>query len=563
MSAASVRASKASVLGASISAQRWRVLGAAALFAGHQAGEALVPVLIGVVIDRATGPRDVGALLLWLGVLAVDFAVLSFSWRFGMRVGTQAAVRADRDLKLAVAARSLHPRGSRRADLPGALVSIATADVRRTAMINFRLPHLVAAIAGMLVAGIWLLVVSVPLGLLILLGTPPLLFLVNRLSAPLERRTVEQQERAARAAAVAVDLVRGVRVLKGLGAERAGLARYRAVSRDSLDATLATTRVQAVYSGAVVTLNGLFLALIALVGGRMAASGTISVGELVSAVGLAQFLVGPLGVFGDITAALAAGRASAGRIGGVLHAEPATPGGEGAPVSPVAGEVAVRGLTGGGLAGADFTVAPGETVAVCCADPAAASALVRYLGRQADPDAGDVTLDGRPLADLAPDALRTAILAVPQGAALFEGTVAANIDAGRGGDITAAVRAARADEVASALPDGLATAVAERGNSLSGGQRQRVALARALHADPPVLVLHDPTNAVDTVTEAGIGDGLRALRARRTTIIVTSSPALLAAADRVLLVKDGTVAAAGPHGDLLDTRPDYRELVLT
>ncbi|WP_170201534.1 ABC transporter ATP-binding protein [Actinocorallia herbida] len=557
-------ASGSAVLRRSMGGQRWRILAASALFAAHQGGEALVPVLIGVVIDKATYTGDVGALLFWLAVLAVDFTVLSLAWRFGMRVGTQAGVRADRGLRLAVTARALHPRGTARADLlPGALVSIATADVRRTTMMNFRIPHLVAAIAGMLVAAVWLLLASVPLGLLILLGTPPLLFLVNRLSAPLERRTVEQQERAAWAAAVAVDLVRGVRVLKGLGAERAGLARYRAVSRDSLGASLATTRVEAVYSGAVVAINGLFLALIALVGGRMAAQGTISVGELASAVGLAQFLVGPLSVFGDITAALAAGRASAGRIAGVLHAAHATPEGHGVPASPVRGEIGVRGLAGGGLHGAEFTVAAGETVAVYCNDPEAASSLVRYLGRETDPEKGRILLDGVPLADLAPEALRSAILAVPHEAALFEGTVAANIDAGRGGDPTAAVRAARADEVASALPDGLATRVSERGGSLSGGQRQRVALARALHADPPVLVLHDPTNAVDTVTEAGIGDGLRSLRAGRTTILITSSPALLAAADRVVLLRGGTVAASAPHGELLDTRPDYRELVLT
>jgi putative ABC transport system ATP-binding protein len=122
--------------------------------------------------------------------------------------------------------------------------------------------------------------------------------------------------------------------------------------------------------------------------------------------------------------------------------------------------------------------------------------------------------------------------------------------------------AARADQVIEALPDGAHTAVSEQGRSLSGGQRQRVALARALAADPPVLVLHDPTTAVDSVTEAEIAAGLRAVRRNRTTIAVTSSPALLAVADRVVLVDGGRVVAQGDHARLLREHDRYREVVL-
>jgi putative ABC transport system ATP-binding protein len=104
--------------------------------------------------------------------------------------------------------------------------------------------------------------------------------------------------------------------------------------------------------------------------------------------------------------------------------------------------------------------------------------------------------------------------------------------------------------------------VSEQGRSLSGGQRQRVALARALATDAPVLVLHDPTTALDTVTEARVAEALRELRRGRTTLVATTSPALLAACDRVVELDGGAVRAQGSHAELLDRHADYRALVL-
>lgn len=122
--------------------------------------------------------------------------------------------------------------------------------------------------------------------------------------------------------------------------------------------------------------------------------------------------------------------------------------------------------------------------------------------------------------------------------------------------------AARVDDVARALPDGLDTPVTARGRSLSGGQRQRVALARALAAAPPVLVVHDPTTAVDAVTEVSLAAGIRRVRAGLTTIVVATSPALLTAADRVVFLASGTVVASGTHAGLVADE-DYRLVVLS
>ncbi|WP_337993976.1 ABC transporter ATP-binding protein [Actinomycetospora lutea] len=504
------------------------------------------------------------ALLGWLAVLGLDFLVLSFSYRWGARRAWLADVRADQRLRLLVAGQLLDPRGGAEAGrLPGELATVAVADAKRVGVVNFAVPLGLAALAAMVVAAVALLRTSVPLGLLILLGTPPLLLVVHFLGVPLQRRSGPEQERAARASGVAADLVDGVRVLKGLGVVPAAVARYRRASRDALGATLGATRVQAGYQGAVLAANGLFLALVALVGGRLAADGRISVGGLVAAVGLAQFLVTPLQMLGWVNARVAQARASAARIAALLATGPAIGDGDpGTPPVPARPGLAVHDLHHGTLRGIDLDVAAGETVGVVAADPADAAALVACVAREVDPDRGTVTVEGQPLAAHPPRVARTAVVVAAHGSALFSGTLRANVAAAaRNGSVVPAMAAAQADQVPEVLPGGVDTVLTEQGRSLSGGQRQRVALARALAADAPVLVLHDPTTAIDAVTEVRIAEGLAAVRAGRTTLLLATSPALLGVADRVVLLVDGRVAATGTHAALLDTDAAYRAVV--
>lgn len=541
---------------------QWRDVSTGALLgAGHQLGEALVPVLIGLVIDQAVAKDDTGALVRWLAVLAVVYVGLSFSFRFGARAGERAAEVAAHDLRVALVRRVLDPRGGAETGrLPGALANIATEDAKRVGAVNMAVMTGVSALAGLVVSAVALLVVSVPLGLVVLLGTPVLLWLGHLLSKPLERRSEAEQEQAAHASGVAADLVAGLRVLKGIGAQATAVERYRRTSRDSLAATLRAARAEAWQSGVVLALTGGFIALVALIGGRLAVQGDITLGQLVSAVGLALFLLGPLEVLAWVNAEFAQGRASAARIAGVLGAAPDITPGDGQLPEPVRGGLRLRGVSLGGLRGADLTVAPGELLGVATTDPAAAEALLRCLGRAEDPEAGVVELDGVPLPDLDPARLRTAVLVAAHDADLFEGTLGDNVGAAEGAG--PAMAAASADEVARTLPLGTATEVGEGGRSLSGGQRQRVALARALNARRPVLVVHDPTTAVDAVTEARIASGVREFRHGLTTVLVTNSPALLAVTDRVVLLDAGRVAADGPHADLVREDAAYRTAVL-
>ncbi|MEV1294827.1 ABC transporter ATP-binding protein [Pseudonocardia sp. NPDC049635] len=556
------------VLRGSLRAHRGRISAAGALFCTHQAGEALVPLLVGAIIDRAVATGDPVALAGWLTVLALDFLLLSFSYRFGARQAWHADAWADARLRRLVAGRLLHPRGGGESGrLPGELTGIAVSDTKRVAELNTALPLGLAAIAAVVVAAAALLTIDLSLGLLILLGTPPLLWLVQLVVRPLERRSGPEQERAARAAGTAADLVSGLRVLTGLGARPAAVRRYRASSRDALAATLRATRAEAGFLGVVQLANGLFLAVIALVGGLAALNGSITVGQLVSAVGLAQFLVGPMQMVGFVSARLAQARASAARIAAVLFApaavgEPAAPLPEADPRSGP-GVLSLRGVRlDGRTEGIDLDVVPGALTAVVAADPEEAAALLGCLARETEPAAGRITLDGVPLDAWPAEVARGAVLVAAHDAHLFAGSLHDNVVAGapEGTDPRPAMAAAAADQVAATLPAGADTDVAARGRSLSGGQRQRIALARALAADAPVLVLHDPTTAVDAVTEARIADGLAEHRAGRSTLLITTSPALLARAGTVHFVVDGRVRARGTHAELMaDT--GYRAVV--
>ncbi|WP_329172249.1 ABC transporter ATP-binding protein [Streptomyces sp. NBC_01477] len=549
------------VLAQAVGGQRRDVATGAVLAAGHQLGEALVPVLIGVLVDQAVARSDTGALVRWLAVLAAVYVGLSLSFRFGARAGERAAEQAAHQLRVEVVRRVLDPRGGAEAGrLPGALVNIATEDAKRVGAVNMALTTGISSAVGLVVSAVALLLISVPLGLTVLLGTPVLLFAGHLLSKPLERRSEAEQEQAAHASGIAADLVSGLRVLKGIGAQGAAVDRYRRTSRASLAATLRAARAEAWQGGVVLALTGGFIALVALVGGRLAAGGDITLGQLVSALGLAMFLLGPFEVFAWVNAEFAQARASASRIAAVLAAPRDVVAGDGRLPDAVPGTVRLRSVSLGTLREVDLTMAPGELLGVVSTEPASCEALLRALGRTEDPVSGTVELDGVPLSDLDPAHLRSAVLVASHDADLFEGTLGDNIGGGESAE--GAMAAAAADEVARALPLGADTPVGDGGRSLSGGQRQRVALARALNADRPVLVVHDPTTAVDSVTEARIARGVRDFRRGRTTVLVTNSPALLAVTDRVVFLDSGRVSAEGTHTALLRGDAAYRAAVL-
>jgi len=219
------------------------------------------------------------------------------------------------------------------------------------------------------------------------------------------------------------------------------------------------------------------------------------------------------------------------------------------------------------LAGVDFTVAPGRTVAVVGPTGAGKSTLTTLLARLVDPEAGAVLVDGVDLRSLARDELAGSLSVVPQSAFLFDDSIRGNITLGADysdDEVWDALRVAQADGFVKALPDGLDTTVGERGTTLSGGQRQRIALARALVRRPRLLVLDDATSAVDPQVEARILAGLRRdleSVTGTTVLVIAYRKATIALADEVLFLDEGRIADQGTHPELQRRSAAYRELV--
>jgi ABC-type multidrug transport system fused ATPase/permease subunit len=206
-------------------------------------------------------------------------------------------------------------------------------------------------------------------------------------------------------------------------------------------------------------------------------------------------------------------------------------------------------------------VAPGLLTAVVAASPDHAARIADRLGRYLD---GDVTYGGVPLDAVTRSEVRRRVLVSDASSTVFSGPLRRAVDPWGTADepaLAEALTAASGDEVLESLPQGWDTVVEERGRSLSGGQRQRVVLARALIAHADVLVLVEPTSAVDAHTEARIAATLAERRRGRTTVVTTSSPLLLDQVDEVALVVDGRVVATGTHRDLLRTDARYRRAV--
>ncbi|GAA3192314.1 ABC transporter ATP-binding protein [Actinocorallia longicatena] len=535
------------------------------LISAHQVCEATVPILIGVIVDRAIEPSDGGVLLAWLAALAALFTVLTLVYRYGARTLMRAIAREAHLLRLELAGKILHPRGIDTDLRAGELMTISSSDADQTSYLLDIVPRAVGAVVATSVCAVTLLLIDPWLGLAVLAATPVTLLGLHFGSPFITRHVADQQATAGQAASLATDLVSGVRPLRGLGAEAAAARRYEHVSRVSLAAALRAARTQGVYS-AVSTASGALLACgVAVLAGWFALRGDISIGEFLTVIGVSQFLMEPVGLLAQIPGWVAEARASSDRVARVISAPLLLPEGEAAEaVEGPSPELEIVGLRHGALEGVDLAVRPGEFVGVVAHRAADADALVTVLsGRVPEPE-GRVLIGGREFTDA-----RLVLLVEPHRTDLFEGTLAANlaVEPAEPAALEEVLAASAADEVIAAHADGLDLGIVERGASLSGGQRQRIALARALLAAPPILVLHDPTTAVDAVTEQAIAKGVRALRhpdggEAFTTVVVTSSPAMLAATDRVIVLDGGRIVAEGTHAGLGAADDDYRRAVL-
>ncbi|MGI5245583.1 ABC transporter transmembrane domain-containing protein [Dactylosporangium sp. CA-139066] len=507
--------------------------------------QALVPAAIGAGVDAVARRDKAGLLVAALEVLGLGIVTAiggTMRHRFAVSNFLSAGFRTMQ-VTVRHAARlgaALEKRVS-----TGEVVSIGTTDFDHIGYSMDISARGSGAVVAIIVVSALLLRVSVPLGLVVVIGVPVLVAVVGLLLRPLHERRRHQRDLSGRLTGRANDIVSGLRVLRGVGGEAVFSARYREESQRVRRAGVRVARVESLLEAAQILLPGCFVALVTWLGARFAVAGRISPGELVAFYAYAAFLISPLRTVTEFADKVTRGLVAARRVVDVLRIEPdfqEHP--DSVPLEP------------GDLDDPDsgLVVAAGAFTAIAAVRPEDAAGIAERLALLAP--GSQARLHGVPLRKLRLEEVRRHIVLADNDGRLFRGPLRDEIGGG------ATLDAAAARDIVDALPGGLDTEIAERGRDFSGGQQQRLRLARVLALDPPVLVLVEPTSAVDAHTEARIADRLPAARAGRTTVVCTTSPLLLDRADTVAFVDaGGRVAATGPHRALLDGCPEYAATV--
>ena len=550
--------------------------------------QATVPAFLGQALDagieNGLNARvwGIGALLMVLFIVyAVGDTMLSY---FGVAAWMRTAFDVDR-----LVGRQVSATG---ADLSrqvstGEVATIIASDAEYLGNLIEYLPALLGAAASFIVVAVLMLRTSVSLGLVVIRGMPLVAAIVTLVIRPLQKRQAVQREAQSAVTTITTDTVAGLRILRGIGGEDVFARRYREASQELRRRGVEVASSQATLMTLQVLLPGLFAAIVVWIAARMAVSGSLTPGGLITFYGYTAYLSWPLWVFTnsvqDYTRAIVGARRlsrllevtpAAGSLVERLDLDPAT-------ARPVSGNLVD---TGSGL-----RLEEGRMTALVCPDPEVSAELATRLGRFTD-SGPTVTLAGRPLATMPLGQVRASIVVSGATAQLFTGTlrealdvrggpdpqpagvtdlVRAEVERTTGADVDQEVRAqereapgddrlleaieiADAGDVLTSLSEGLAGMITEKGRSLSGGQRQRVALARALLTEAPALVLIEPTSALDSHTEARVAARVHRARAGRTTVVVTASPLVLEACDEVVFLdSSGAEVLRSTHRELM------------
>ncbi|MDH2429908.1 ABC transporter ATP-binding protein [Sphaerisporangium sp. TRM90804] len=550
--------------------------------------QALVPAVIGRAIDSLTA-EDAEGLVRWSAVLLGLGSVTAFGGimrhRFAVYTWLGAAYRT-----VQVTARQATRLG---ATLPkllstGEVISVGNSDI---AHIGNSMDILLRGSGSVVAIGtvtVILLGTSPQLGLIVLVGVPLMALAVAPLLRPLHRRQHRQRDLQGDLATRASDIVAGLRVLRGIGGERVFADRYREESQKVRHAGVRVASIDAALEGAQLLLPGILVAFVTWRGAHLAQDGAITVGQLVAFYGYALFLIGPLRTLTEAADKLTKGHVAARRVVRILALDPEITGapaprgdqasaagtrggnreaahgaGQETSAAPRGGERAGDTTPGGDLVdtASGVTVRCGRFTALAGTTPEEAVTVADRLGHYVP---ADVTFGGVQLRDLPLAEVRGRVLVADNAARLFTGRLRDQLDvtgSASEDDLAHALHTACAEDVVEALPEGLESHVAEAGREFSGGQQQRLRLARALLADPEVLVLVEPTSAVDAHTEARIAERLGKARLGRTTLVCTTSPLVLDRADHVIFIDGGLVRAEGSHRALLASAPAYRATV--
>jgi ABC-type multidrug transport system fused ATPase/permease subunit len=556
------------------------------------------PWLVGRTVDRGILPGQWDSVLWWTGLLLVVTLVgaacgigmhtlIVRSWLIGLYSTTQMVARK------AVQLGHVLPRRAP----TGEVLSVASSDSDEFGALTEITARATAQLVAFLIVAAIVLKTSLTLGLLVLLAAPVLVGVALPLLRPLHRRQAVERARNSELTSMATDIVAGLRILRGIGGESTFGRNYAGQSQRTREAGVSAGIWQAAIEAIGVLFSGCFLVLLMWVGTREVLAGDLTIGQLISFLGYGLFMVGPIRTFFEFAQKVTRALVSARKAIAIFEQDP--PWRERAVPVPLPGDSdLVDEATG-------FVARPGRLTIVVSAMSESSAALADRLGRYLPSDHepvaidGDVELKGRAarlsraerraereriaaldeeranrpwgvrlggvdLGAATLDDVRRKIVVSDTGSQLFAGTLQDAIDPHgilSREQAEETIRVANAEDVYDALPGGWQGTLDERGRGLSGGQRQRVVLARALGTDAPILVLVEPTSAVDAHTEARIAARVAEHRAGRTTVVATVSPLWLHHADEVALLAGERVVASGTHEDLLENNPDYRRVV--
>ncbi|WP_306429013.1 ABC transporter transmembrane domain-containing protein [Corynebacterium kozikiae] len=480
-----------------LSQRPWSLVATACIGIGFIAN-GLTPVLVGRTIDQAIANNDWPQMLFWLLLIALNFLVSAATFVTARFFLSRSDLLIAHDLRMQVTDRIGDPRGFGGQSVrytPGELLSIASSDTAKIAQAVMMTVFPMGELCAIVYTSVMMWLISPWLGIAVILGGPVMVVVANWVAKPLLQRSQARQKALAEAAGTAADVVHGLRIIKGLGAVSTITRRYHNVSERAYRKTMGANGATAQLNGTTEAVGAIFVTALSVAAAFMTLHGTLSVGELITVVGLSQYIITPMTMFGrNLASFWATAKASSVRVRAVLDA-PFAPRNEAA--IQAAQELIEHTPTG-------LTVITGAV------EPA-----LKMVLEQAALDAGTADM-----------------IVAPHAAALFDGTVADNVHVDT-------ERALHGLAIAQAqdIPGGANREVGEEGSQLSGGQRQRVALARAIAFQPRLLVLDNPTTAVDSVTESRIVDALvqdRCADVGLRTVVFTEAPAWIAAADHRL-----------------------------